>query len=197
MTGASIGGIAVILCIDMDKQTARTIADGLTWARVWSVLPITVVAWYDLKWWVVGLYIVAALTDIFDGIIARRAAPPKTSADLDGNADVVFSIMTLVWLWMLVPGFLEKYWPYLPVLVAIQIYLSLAPLRFPGIQIPHFEFGRIMMFAFCLMLPLLLVFGDQPWFVHGIFILGTVSKLQLAWYVVTYDATTAVEREGA
>lgn len=180
----------------MDPKTARALADGLTWARVWLVLPITVLAWYELKWWVMALYIAAALTDLFDGMFARRATPPRTDTDLDGNADVVFSIMTLVWLWMLVPGFLEKYWlPYLPILAAIQVYLSTAPLRFPGIQVPHFQFGRIMMVAFCFMLPLLLLFGDLPWFVHSIFILGTISKLQLAYFVVTYDAASSAERE--
>jgi phosphatidylglycerophosphate synthase len=172
----------------MDKNTARTIADQLTWARIWLALPITACAWLDLKWWVLGLYAVAALTDLFDGMFARRAAPPKTDTDLDGNADVVFSIMTLVWLWMLVPGFLENYWlPYLPVLVAIQVYLSTAPLHHPGIEIPHLQFGRIMMAVFCFMLPVLLVWGDQPWFVHSIFILGTISKLQIAWYIVSLE----------
>ena len=102
----------------------------MPWSRVWSALPITVLAWYELKWWVFGLYIAAALTDLLDGMFARRATPPRTAIDLDGNADVVFSIMTLVWLWMLVPGFLEKYWlPYLPILAIIQVYLSTAPLR--------------------------------------------------------------------
>lgn len=180
----------------MDRKTARAIADSLTWARVWLVLPITVLAWYELKWWVFGLYIAAALTDLFDGMFARRATPPKTDTDLDGNADVVFSIMTLVWLWMLVPGFLEKYWlPYLPILAAIQVYLSFAPYRYPGIRVPHFQFGRVIMFAFCFMLPLLLVFGDLPWFVHSIFVLGTLGKLQLAHYVFTYDVAATAERE--
>lgn len=173
----------------MDKNTARTIADQLTWARIWLVVPITVLAWYELRWWVLVLYVIAALTDLLDGMFARRAAPPKTDTDLDGNADVVFAIMTLVWLWMLVPGFLEKYWlPYLPILVSIQVYLSVAPFRFPGIRIPHFQFGRVMMVVFCFMLPVLLIWGDQPLFVHSIFVLGTISKLQLARYVVNYDA---------
>jgi phosphatidylglycerophosphate synthase len=174
----------------MDKHIARTIADRLTWTRVWLCIPITALAWLDLKWWVFGLYIAAALTDFLDGKFARYAAPPKTDADLDGNADVVFSIMTLVWLWMLVPGFIEKYWlPYLPVLVPLQIYLSVAPLRFPDIKVPHFQFGRVIMVVFCFMLPILLVWGDQPWFVHSVFILGTISKLQQVQYIVTYNAS--------
>ncbi|MDH5617359.1 MAG: CDP-alcohol phosphatidyltransferase family protein [Gammaproteobacteria bacterium] len=176
----------------MDKDTARTIADQLTWARIWLCLPITALAWFDLKEWVVGVYIVAALTDFLDGKFARRAAPPRTDVDLDGNADLLFTVMTLVWLWMLVPGFMEKYWLYLPALVAIQIYVSTAPLRHPGIRVPHFQFGRIMMAVFCCMLPIVFIWGNQPIFVHGVFILGTVAKLQLAWYVASYEAPKAL-----
>ena len=86
----------------MRKTTARTIADGLTWARIISVVPITVLAWYQFRWWVFGLYIAGALTDLLDGWFARRAAAPKSDVDFDGLADIVFRAMTLLWIWLLV-----------------------------------------------------------------------------------------------
>jgi phosphatidylglycerophosphate synthase len=73
----------------MDKKSARKIADALTWTRIVSVVPITILAWYDFRWWVLGLYIAAALTDLLDGMFARRAAPPKLNVELDGVADLV------------------------------------------------------------------------------------------------------------
>ena len=104
----------------LNKDTARTIADALTWARIVSVVPITVLAWFDLRWWFLGIYIAAALTDLLDGLFARRATPPATDIDFDGIADLVFRAMALVWLWLLIPGFFQKYWlPYLPVLVLL------------------------------------------------------------------------------
>lgn len=167
----------------MNRDTARKLADGLTWARIWSAIPLTLLAWFDVRWWFLGLYMAAALTDWFDGFFGRRAAPPKTDADLDGNADIVFSIMTLVWIWMLVPGFYQQYWfPYLPVLAVIQLYLWFAVIRTPELRSPHFQFGRFGMTVFCFLLPVLIVFGDQPWFVHAVFVIGTVGKLQLASY---------------
>jgi len=172
----------------IDKITARRLADALTWTRIWSVVPLTVLAWFELRWWFLGAYIVAALTDLFDGYFGRRAAPPKTDSDLDGNADVLFSIATLLWIWMLVPGFYEKYWlPYIPVLVAIQIYLWFALVRWPALQSPHFQFGRFGMTVFCFLLPVLIVFGDQPWFVHTVFIIGVIGKLQHAWLFARTD----------
>lgn len=172
----------------MNREAARALADALTWTRVWSVIPITVLAWYDLRWWVLGTYIAAALTDWFDGYFARRAAPPRSDVDLDGNADLLFTIMTLVWIWMLVPGFYQKYWlPYLPLLAAIQFYLWYAVLRWPGLRSPHFQFGRFGMMLFCVLLPALIVFGDQPWFVHAVLTVGTIGKLQLALHFARSD----------
>ncbi len=169
----------------MDKRTARKIADSLTWARIWSAIPITVLAWYGLTWWVFYFYIVAALTDLLDGMFARRALPPEKETDFDGKADVLFSVMTLVWIWMLFPELVPKYWlPYIPMLVAIEIYLIAMRVRYPDLHVPHFEFGRKVMVLFCLLLPVLIVFGDQFWFVHLVFILGTIGKVQLLLHIM-------------
>jgi len=168
----------------MNKDTARKIADGLTWARIWSAVPITVLALYQLKWWVFALYIAAALTDLFDGIFARRASPPASDVDLDGLADLFLSVMTLLWLWLLIPGFFPKYWlPYLPVLVMLELYVISARIRYPDLHVPHLAYGRWAMALFFFLLPVLIVWHDVPWFVHLVFIAGTAGKIQLCWAV--------------
>lgn len=169
----------------MNKLTARKIADALTWSRIWAVIPITALAWYQFKWWVFALYIAAAVTDLLDGMFARRAAPPKTDLDFDGLADLLFSVMTLLWLWMLIPNFFPKYWlPYLPLLVALEIYMISARVRYKKLVVPHPEFGRFGMALFCFLLPVLIVWGDVPWFVHLVFIVGTLGKIQLTVEIV-------------
>ena len=50
----------------MNRKTARKLADGLTWARIWSVLPLTVFAWFELRWWFLGFYVAAALRTELD-----------------------------------------------------------------------------------------------------------------------------------
>lgn len=193
-TGPIRDDVAVTLGRLMDKRTARTIADGLTWARIWSAIPITILAWYELTWWVFWLYIAAALTDLFDGMFARRATHPEEDTDFDGKADVLFSVMTLVWIWMLFPSFFPNYWlPYIPILVAIEIYLISMRVRYPDLQIPHFEFGRWAMALFCLLLPVLIVFGDQFWFVHLVLVLGTVGKIQLLKHIAGDVRTRRLE----
>lgn len=169
----------------MNKKTARKIADALTWSRVISVVPITLLAWLGLRWWVLAVYIAAALTDFLDGFFARRAAPPSSDLDFDGLADVLLTFMTLLWLWLIIPGFLPKYWlPYVPIVVLLEIYMTSARLRYPGLVVPHLEFGRFGMALYFTLLPILIIWHDVPWFVHVVFIIGTAGKIQLTWAVV-------------
>ncbi len=166
----------------MNENTARTIADALTWARIFSVIPITALALLQLKWWVFGVYIAAALTDWLDGMFARRAAPPHTKADLDGIADLIFSFSTILWFWLLIPGFVSRYWlPYLPIFVALELYMSVVRIRHKRYGVPHLAFGRWAMALFFSLLPALIIWGDVSWFVHTVLIIGIASKLQLAW----------------
>lgn len=166
----------------MDRETARTIADALTWARIVSVVPITAMAILELEWWVFGLYIAAALTDWFDGWFARRAVPPRSDADLDGLADLILSFSTLLWMWLLIPGFVSSYWlPYLPMFIALELYMTNVRLRHKRYGVPHLKFGRWAMALFFTLLPVLIIWGDVPWFVHTVLIIGVASKLQLAW----------------
>lgn len=166
----------------MNEITARKVADALTWARIASVVPITVLAVYDLKWWVFGLYIVAALTDLLDGMFARRAAPAASDIDLDGIADRVLGFATVLWLWLLIPGFVQKYWlPYLPVIAALEGYLMIVRIRRRRYGIGHLPFGRFAMALFFCLLPVLIIWGDTPWFVHTVLIVVLASALQLSW----------------
>ncbi len=166
----------------MDRTTARTIADALTWARIFSVVPITIFALLSLKWWVFGLYIASAFTDLLDGWFARRGSPPKSDVDLDGIADLVLSFSTILWLWLLIPGFVSAYWlPYLPIFVALEIYMTFVRVKHKRYAVPHLQFGRVAMALFFSLLPVLIVWGDIPWFVHSVLIVGVASKLQLTW----------------
>ena len=143
-------------------------------------MPITILAWYGASWWVFWLYIGAALTDLLDGWFARRAEPPKSNTDLDGLADLLFSIVTLLWLWLLFPWFFPKYWWYFPVLVLLELYMTPIRVRHPQMTVPHLRFGRFAMALFMSLLPVLIVWGDIAWFVHAVLLTGTASKIQLA-----------------
>jgi hypothetical protein len=92
-----------------------------------------------------------------------------------------------------VPGFIQSYGLlYLPVLFAMEIYITTVRWRWPTFPIPHFEFGRFVMALFFFLLPVLLVFGDQPLFVHLVFVLGIIGKIQLVWHIARADKSAAM-----
>ena len=131
--------------------------------RIVAVAPITVFAVFGMRWWVFGLYIAAAFTDYLDGVFARRATPPATNTDLDGIADLVLSIATLAWLWLLVPGFVSRYWiPYLPVFLGLEAYMTFVRARHPAFSVPHLQFGRFAMALFFFLLPVMISLGRYP-----------------------------------
>ena len=127
------------------------------------------------------LFVLASVTDFLDGWFARRAVPPATDIDFDGLADLLLTVATVFWLWMLVPGFLAKYWlPYLPLYVLLQAYIVPLRARYPQLGLPHLQSGRVTMAMFFSLLPVLLLWGDITWFVHLVLIAGTASTIQLA-----------------
>jgi len=169
----------------VNTSSARTIADGLTWFRVFSAIPITLLAIGELRWWVFAVYIAAALTDFLDGLFARRARAVNYGGSFDAYADVFFSMMTLVWIAMLCPGFFERYGlPLVLPLLLLQALLFVLRYRHPESPVPHLSLGRLSMFVFCFVLPVLLVFGDQPWLVVTAFVLTILAKVQLAWHLI-------------
>lgn len=162
-------------------ERARQIADALSWSRILIAVPLTVLAWLDLRWWFLAIYIAAAITDSLDGAFARRATPSTRGAEFDGRADIVFTLMTLVWLWMLVPGFYGNYGlPYIPALLLLQAYLVALRILRPQTVVPHLDFSRIAFTLFCCLLPVLLVVGDVAWFVELTLVVTIVAKSWLA-----------------
>ena len=170
----------------VNRPSARAIADGLTWFRVFSVIPITLLVLADLRWWVFGIYIAASLSDFLDGLFARRAQPTRYGSSFDSYADVFFAVMTFIWIAILFPGFLDRYgWSLVLPWALLQTALFALRFRAPNAVVPHLVLGRIAFFVFCLLLPVLLVLGDLPWFVVATLGLSIVAKIQLAWHLTT------------
>lgn len=169
----------------MNTARARTVADGLTWVRIISVLPLTVLAAAELRWWVLGVYIAASLTDFFDGLFARRARPVHYGSSFDAYADVLFATMTLLWIALLFPAFMPRYGlPLVLPLLLLQALLFWLRFRNPGVTVPHLPLGQLAMFVFCLLLPVLLVVGDVRWFIITTFGIAMLAKAQLAWLLL-------------
>lgn len=107
--------------------------NALTAIRLLLVLPImALLAWGGAAahWWAFGLFLVAALTDYFDGWAARRFdCASNIGLFLDPLADKVFANLLLVYLACRAPDWVPL-WMVLPLLgreFAVQGFRSLAP----------------------------------------------------------------------
>ena len=64
-------------------------------------------------------------------------------------------------------------------LVGLELYLMPMRVRYPQLTTPHLQFGRFAMALFLFLLPVLIVWGNVPLFVHAVLIVGAASKVQL------------------
>ncbi len=82
---------------------------ALIWFRLLAGLLIALLAYTDApRWWIVLLMTAGLLSDIFDGIIARRLnISTQTLRRLDSSVDQVFWLCILVATYLLAPAF---YW---------------------------------------------------------------------------------------
>ena len=94
----------------------RQIPDLLSMSRIVLCLPLLMVDAMTTPFWV--LYLIAGLTDILDGFLARRwGVESKFGAKLDSLADFVF---------VLVVGY--KLFPYLKLPIALWMMIGLVAL---------------------------------------------------------------------
>ncbi len=69
-----------------------------------------------------ALVFVALLTDIYDGVLARRMGCDTPAIRLaDSLVDTVFYLGVLWALWIRVPHALQRYWPLLAVLLGLEL----------------------------------------------------------------------------
>lgn len=81
-------------------NSARRLADALTWLRLVLAAPIVAALLLGMPGWALALYLVAAATDFFDGRFARASGLPSTlGMTLDPLADKILVLTVLGTLW--------------------------------------------------------------------------------------------------
>lgn len=81
------------------------------------------------------VFLLAGLTDFFDGFVARKFGVSKFGSKLDGLADVFIMVSCVVWLWWLAPGVLGIIWPFVVLLIVLGVVVRAFQL------IKYWEFG--------------------------------------------------------
>ena len=83
----------------MSWTNALTAANQLTLLRMLLVAPFVLTVLYDMYGWALAIFLFAAITDLFDGLVARRAGQQTTlGAWLDPVADklLIFSMVIVL-----------------------------------------------------------------------------------------------------
>jgi cardiolipin synthase len=82
------------------RNRARQLADALTWLRLMLAAPIVAALLLALPGLALGLFLVAAVTDFFDGRLARTSGLPSAlGTTLDPLADKILVLTVLGTLW--------------------------------------------------------------------------------------------------
>jgi len=161
-------------------------ANVLSWARLFSIIPLTLFAYLQATAWFVALYVFAILTDFFDGKIARtQGLASAKGAELDGTIDLVFAAAGLLWLYFIAPHIYSIYWPHLLVVAGVFIaFFSASVWKVGRVVMPHLWLGKLSMALFSLLVPAVLFFGVIGWMVWSVLIVVVMSRLEMIIFVL-------------
>ncbi len=156
----------------------KTPANVITLLRILATPLVILFVLYDKgSYWPAAMWFVLALTDGFDGFIARKQGATKSGAFLDPLADklmvfATFSVLVYlgrisIWL-VLIMGVRE---------LAVSLYRTFALRR--GVSVPARTLGKLKMVSqlFVIELALLPNYHLFSWFLTPLMVLATVLAL--------------------
>jgi phosphatidylglycerophosphate synthase len=83
----------------------------LTASRLVLIVPITLAIVSGRRALAIAIYALAALTDFFDGKVARRfGLASEFGSKFDAGVDIAFSAMLFIWLLILFPQHARTFW---------------------------------------------------------------------------------------
>jgi CDP-diacylglycerol--glycerol-3-phosphate 3-phosphatidyltransferase len=103
-------------------NTARKIANGLSYLRLGSTPVLLGLAWFQWSKVYFWLLLLALATDAVDGRIARRFGQASAEgAQLDSRADLAVILSVPVGVWMLFPEFVRRHDALVTAIVAVHV----------------------------------------------------------------------------
>ena len=110
------------------------------------------------------LYLIAGLSDFFDGIIARKYnLCTNFGAKLDSIADEIISSLTIVFVYFLLPEVILKYIYYV-ILVAVLLFVRflIYLIKFKNKTRLHLLSSKFVMFFLYFCISIVLIFNYEP-----------------------------------
>jgi phosphatidylglycerophosphate synthase len=161
------------------------LANIVTLLRGVLILPILALLLAGRPIAALGVYILAASTDLIDGWVARRSGRSSDfGAQLDAVVDNLFSVAILAFLLLAYPGLAQRHWIALIVLFAGPVaYLAASWLLKRRFLMFHFwsaKAGAVLLF--CLW-PLMAITGAEAWLPVAAALVG-LSRLEQIVFIL-------------
>ena len=154
-------------------------ANAVTLSRALLIAPIFGLLWIGQPDWALALYVLAALTDLVDGWLARRFKQSSAfGAQLDAVVDNLFSVAILGFLALAYPGLIARQWIAAAVLFGGPVvYLGLSWLMTRRLMMFHVWSAKAGAFLLFCLWPAIAVTGWTGWLWLCALVVG-VSRLE-------------------
>lgn len=128
--------------------------------------------------WITGLTLIGFLTDIIDGIVARKSGVSTISLrKLDSIIDRIFWLMVLTSCFVLYPSFMLTKLALIGALLLFEmIVFSFCLIKFYKIPSPHNFLAKLWGVSIVLTLTEVIISGSSGWLFTTMIFLGIISR---------------------
>lgn len=161
-------------------------ANVLTYTRLWGIIPLLALALMEYWDAFFVVYVLVALTDAFDGLVARSTGVASTQGELlDGAIDMIFIGFSLYFLYLVAPSIYSDYWfAFVLVGLAYIAFFVISQLKIHRPSTPHLWSGKVSMTLGAALLPFTLIFGVVSWYVYLAAAVTVVARIDVIVHIL-------------
>lgn len=164
-------------------MSSRLVPTLLVWFRLVAGLAILGLSWRlgdGSRFLCAGLLALGVLSDIFDGVIARRiGVATEALRTFDSRVDLVFWLCVAAAVLRMHPPLFGSVWPMIAALGAMELTTHLVSfVRFRREASPHHLLSKLFGLGLWALLTQMLLTGRGGWLQDAVFLLGVASQLE-------------------
>lgn len=162
-------------------MNVKQLPNFLTLLRFLSITPLWFLALFQEKLIFTIFFILACLTDIFDGYSARKFhAVSKFGAKFDTLSDDLMTVSAVFWIYFLMPEILsENFIPLIILLVFFVIDYAVRLIKFKTLELPfHTLLDKAGALTGFLFLAHALIFGYSQIFLYFLVFVGSLMAIE-------------------